>query len=204
MKSDALDPLPNIAIIATRGTIAGATNSPARTTDYEAGALHIDAITRKIHNAWRNDAIVHYDQFMNVDSLKIDSSRAISISQRVTEVANNPHIQGIVLLLGTDLLSEVAVLLALMVTSHKPIVMTGAISPHTAFSAAGPGNILAAVRTAATKGWSSEGHEVVIVIQNKIMQKRRTMSSCPDQGRFWEVSRILSHFFDGSPAPVLL
>jgi L-asparaginase len=150
--SHANDPLPNITIIATGGTIAGATDSSARTTDYEAGALHIDAIAREIDNAWRNDAIVRYDQFMNVDSLNIDSSREISISQRVIEVANNPHIQGIVLLLGTDLLSELAVLLALTVTSHKPIVMTGAISPHTALSADGPGNILAAVRTAATKG----------------------------------------------------
>jgi L-asparaginase len=169
MKSDAVDPLPNITIIATGGTIAGATDSPEKTTDYEAGALHIDDITEGISDAWRNDAIVHYDQFMNVDSLDIDSSRAVSISQRVTEVANNPHTQGIVLLLGTDLLSEVAVLLALTVTSHKPIVMTGAILPHKAFGADGPGNILAAVRTAATKGWSSERHEVVIVIQDKTM-----------------------------------
>jgi L-asparaginase len=161
--------LPNITIIATGGTIAGATNSSARTTDYEAGALDIDEITREIRDEWRNDAVVDYDRFMNVDSLNIDSPRAIKISQHVTEVANNPHIQGIVLLLGTDLLSEVAALLALTVTSHKPIVMTGAILPHKAIGADGPGNILAAVRTAATKGWSSEGHEVVIVIQNKIM-----------------------------------
>ncbi|RSL81994.1 hypothetical protein CDV31_016977 [Fusarium ambrosium] len=154
---------------ATGGTIAGAADSPEKTTDYEAGALHIDDITEGISGEWRNDAIVRYDQLMNVDSLDIDSSRAIRISQHVTEAANDPQVQGIVLLIGTDLLSEVAVLLALTVTSHKPIVMTGAILPHTAVSADGPGNILAAVRTAAAKGWSSKGHEVVIVIQNKIM-----------------------------------
>ncbi|KAI8710786.1 Asparaginase [Fusarium sp. LHS14.1] len=161
--------LPNITIIATGGTIAGAADSSARTTEYESGALGIDEITREIQDDWRNDAVVDYDQLMNVDSLSIDSSRAIKISQHVTEVANNPHVQGIVLLLGTDLLSEVAVFLALTVTTPKPIVMTGAILPHGAFGADGPGNILAAVRTAATKSWSSEGHEVVIVIQNKIM-----------------------------------
>ncbi|RTE75466.1 hypothetical protein BHE90_010078 [Fusarium euwallaceae] len=169
MKSDSVDPLPNITIIATGGTIAGAADSPEKTTDYEAGALHIDDITEGISGEWRNDAIVRYDQLMNVDSLDIDSSRAIRISQHVTEAANDPQVQGIVLLIGTDLLSEVAVLLALTVTSHKPIVMIGAILPHTAVSADGPGNILAAVRTAAAKGWSSKGHEVVIVIQNKIM-----------------------------------
>ncbi|RSL43412.1 hypothetical protein CEP54_015093 [Fusarium duplospermum] len=47
--------------------------------------------------------------------------------------------------------------------------MTGAIKPHTAISADGPGNIVAAVNTAATTGWISKGHEVVIIIQDKIM-----------------------------------
>ncbi|KAJ3455370.1 hypothetical protein MRS44_013970 [Fusarium solani] len=205
MKSDAVDPLPNITIIATGGTIAGATDSSARTTDYEAGALHIDDITEDISGAWRDDAIVHYDQLMNVDSLDIDSSRAISISQRVTEVANNPHIQGIVLLIGTDLLSEVAVLLALTVTSHKHIVMTGAISPHRAFSADGPGNILAAVRTAATKGWSSEGHEVVIVIQNKIMApwgtKKENNEFLPGPRSFLGDIKDFRPFFRWLPGP---
>ncbi|RSL71139.1 hypothetical protein CEP54_001525 [Fusarium duplospermum] len=154
---------------ATGGTIAGAADSSARTTEYESGALGIDEIIRKSQHNWRNDAVVNCRQLMNVDSLKIDSPRAIEISQHVTEVANNPHIQGIVLLLGTDLMSEVAALLALTVTTHKPIVITGARLPHTAISADGPGNMLAAVRTAAASGWSSEGQEVVIVIENKIM-----------------------------------
>ncbi|KAI8710407.1 Asparaginase [Fusarium sp. LHS14.1] len=64
---------------------------------------------------------------------------------------------------------EIAAFLALTVTSDKPIVMTGAIKPHTAIGADGPGNIVAAVNTATTTGWSSMGHEVVIVIQDKVM-----------------------------------
>ncbi|KAJ4175494.1 hypothetical protein NW755_014879 [Fusarium falciforme] len=64
---------------------------------------------------------------------------------------------------------EIAAFLALMVTSDKPIVMTGAVKPHTAIGADGPGNIVAAVNTAATTGWSSKGNEVGIVIQDKIM-----------------------------------
>lgn len=146
------DTLPNITIIATGGTIAGAANSSTRTTVYQAGALHVNAITQHVNGTWNSDAIVHYDQLMNVDSLDIDSSRAIDISQRVNEVANDPHRQGIVVLLGTNLMSEIATLLALTVTSHKPIVMTGAIFSDTAASADGPGHIIAAVKTAAAMG----------------------------------------------------
>lgn len=162
-------PLPNITIIATGGTVAGATNSSETTTNYEAGVLHIDAVTKGIDEAWRNNAKVYYDQFLNVDSININSSLAISLSQHVTKVANNPYIHGVVLTHGTDLMPEMAIFLALTVTSKKPIVITGAIRPHTAYSADGPGNIIAAVKTAATAGWSSEGQEVVIVIQDKIM-----------------------------------
>ena len=112
------------------------------------------------------------------------------------------------ILLGTDLLSEVAVLLALTVTSHKPIVMTGAILPHKAFGADGPGNILAAVRTAATKGWSSEGHEVVIVIQNKIMApwgtKKENNEFLPGPRSFRGDIKDFRPFFRWLPAPALL
>ncbi|EXK77763.1 hypothetical protein FOQG_17532 [Fusarium oxysporum f. sp. raphani 54005] len=161
--------LPNITIIGTGGTIAGATNSPDKTTDYEAGIVQIDALTQGIDEAWRNNAVVHHEQFMSVDSININSSLAISLSQHVTKVANNPYTQGIVLAHGTDLMPEMAMFLSLTVTSRIPIVMTGAMWPHTAFSADGPGNIIAAVKTAATIGWSSEGREVVIVIQGKVM-----------------------------------
>ncbi|KAH6883858.1 Asparaginase/glutaminase [Thelonectria olida] len=167
--SEETGPLPNITIIATGGTVAGATNSSEKTTDYKAGAIHIGALTRDIDVAWRNHANVHHDQFMNVDSININLSLAISLSQHVTKAANNPYIQGMVITHGTDLMSEMAMFLGLTVTSNKPVVMTGAIRPHTAFSADGPGHIVAAVKTAATTGWSSEGREVVIAIQDKIM-----------------------------------
>lgn len=76
--------LPNITIIGTGGTIAGATNSPDRTTDYEAGIVQIENLTRGIDGAWRNNAVVHHEQFMSVDSININSSLAISLSQHIT------------------------------------------------------------------------------------------------------------------------
>lgn len=82
--------LPNITIIGTGGTIAGATSSPDKTTDYEAGKVQIDALTQGIDVAWRNNAVVHYEQFLSVDSININTSLAISLSQHITKTANNP------------------------------------------------------------------------------------------------------------------
>ncbi|KAF4467289.1 L-asparaginase 3 [Fusarium albosuccineum] len=192
-------------IIATGGTIAGATNSSDKTSDYEAGALHIGVVTQGINEAWRNNAVVHYDQFMNVDSINISSSDSISLSQHVTKVVNNPSIQGVVLTHGTDLMPETAVFLALTVTSNKPVVMTGAIRPHTAVSADGPGNIIAAVKTAAATGWSSEGHEVVIVIQDMIMApwgtKKDNNRFLPGPGSLLGDIRDFGPFFRRLPGP---
>ncbi|RYC80982.1 hypothetical protein BFJ63_vAg16119 [Fusarium oxysporum f. sp. narcissi] len=203
--SEETAPLPNITIIGTGGTIAGATNSPDKTTDYEAGIVQIDALTRGIDEAWRNNAVVYHEQFMSVDSININSSLAISLSQHVTKVANNPYTQGIVLTHGTDLMPEMAMFLSLTVTSRKPIVMTGAMWPHTAFSADGPGNIIAAVKTAATIGWSSEGREVVIVIQGKIMApwaiKKDNNQFLPGPGSLLGDIKDFEPFFRWLPGP---
>ncbi|KAH7115689.1 Asparaginase/glutaminase [Dactylonectria macrodidyma] len=161
--------LPNITIISTGGTIAGTANSSEITTSYRSGALNITEVIKDIRGKLENVANIHVDQFLNIDSLEINSSIAVSISHRIGREVLNPCTQGIVLLLGTDLMSEVATLLSLTIKSNKPVVLTGAIWPHTATSADGPGHIIAAVTTAATIGRSSRNHEVIIVIQDKIL-----------------------------------
>ncbi|KAH7117265.1 Asparaginase/glutaminase [Dactylonectria estremocensis] len=159
--------LPNITIISTGGTIAGVANSSETTTSYRSGTLGITEVIKDIRGNLENVANIHVDQFLNIDSLEINSSLAVRISHRIGREVLNPCTQGIVLTLGTDLMSEVATLLSLTIESNKPVVLTGAIRPHTARSADGPGNIIAAVTTAT--GRSSRSHEVVIVMQDKIL-----------------------------------
>lgn len=199
-------PLPNITLIATGGTIAGATNFTARktlTTFYETSVLGVDEITRGLHEEWKGDAVVYFDQLMSMDSVNMNSSHGIMLSQRVTIVVNNPHTQGIVLTHGTDLMSEMAMFLALTVASSKPIVMTGAIWPHTALGADGPGNILAAVKTAATTAWRPEGLGVVIAIQDKIMgpwgTRKENNRFVPGAGSLLGEIRDFAPFFRGLP-----
>lgn len=106
---------------------------------------------------------------------------------------------------GTDLMSEIAMFLSLTVTSRIPIVMTGAMWPHTAFSADGPGNIIAAVKTAVTAGWSSEGREVLIVIQGKIIApwatKKDNNQFLPGPGSLLGDIKDFEPFFRWLPGP---
>ncbi|KAJ3453891.1 hypothetical protein MRS44_018523 [Fusarium solani] len=166
--------LPNITIIATGGTIAGATSSPEKTTDYKAGVLHIEEVIRSVEDQLRGVANVYVDQFSNIDSININSSFATSLSQHIAEELNKEATQGVVVTTGTHSLAYLAEFIGLAVISKKPIVVTGARRPHGSLGADGPSNLVAAVTTAATGGWSSENHNVVIVIQGKVMASRGT------------------------------
>ncbi|KAI8710568.1 Asparaginase [Fusarium sp. LHS14.1] len=166
--------LPNITIIATGGTIAGATSSPEKTTDYKAGVLQIEEVIRSVEDQLRGVANVYVDQFSNIDSININSSFAINLSHHIAEELNKEATQGVVVTTGTHSLAYLAEFLSLVLSSKKPIVVTGARRPHGSLGADGPSNLLAAVTTAATRGWSSENHNVVIVIQDKVMASRGT------------------------------
>ncbi|KAJ3454248.1 hypothetical protein MRS44_018142 [Fusarium solani] len=166
--------LPNITIIATGGTIAGATSSPEKTTDYKAGVLHIEEVIRSVEDQLRGVANVYVNQFSNIDSININSSFATSLSQHIAEELNKEATQGVVVTTGTHSLAYLAEFISLVVTSKKPIVVTGARRPHGSLGADGPSNLVAAVTTAATRGWSSENRNVVIVIEDKVMASRGT------------------------------
>ena len=166
--------LPNITIIATGGTIAGATSSPEKTTDYKAGVLQIEEVIRSVEDQLRGVANVYVDQFSNIDSININSSFATNLSQHIAEELNKEATQGVVVTTGTHSLAYLAEFISLVVTSKKPIVVTGARRPHGSLGADGPSNLVAAVTTAATRGWSSENRNVVIVIEDKVMASRGT------------------------------
>ncbi|KAH7115687.1 hypothetical protein EDB81DRAFT_953113 [Dactylonectria macrodidyma] len=97
--------LPNITIISAGGTIAGAANASEITTSYRSGTLGITEVIKDIRRNLENIANIHVDQFLNIDSLEINSSLAVRISHRIGREVLNPCTQGIVLTLGTDLMS---------------------------------------------------------------------------------------------------
>ncbi|EEU38620.1 uncharacterized protein NECHADRAFT_55158 [Fusarium vanettenii 77-13-4] len=172
--SERISHLPNITIIATGGTIAGATSSPEKTTDYKAGVLQIEEVIRSVEDQLRGVTNIYVDQFSNIDSININSSFATNLSQHIAEELNKEATQGVIVTTGTHSLAYLAEFISLVVTSKKPIMVTGAWRPHGSLGADGPSNLVAAVTTAATRGWSSENRNVVIIIEDKVMASRGT------------------------------
>ena len=160
--------LPNISVIVTGGTICGAAESPTNTTHYRAGALHFDDVIRELRKPLSKFANVVPYQIMSIDSVDMGSSHMIAISRMITEQVQRPNVTAVVVIGGTSAISELAFCLGVTVKSNKPIVLTGALMPHTAYNADGPGNIIDAVRLAATPGWSEEYHEVATVMNGSI------------------------------------
>ncbi|HEY7063722.1 MAG TPA: asparaginase [Chloroflexota bacterium] len=90
---------------------------------------------------------------------------------RVVEARlQRPEVAGVVWTQGTNAVEETAYFLNLTVHSDKPVVVTGAQRPITAFGADGPLNLLNAVRVAAAP--EARGKGVLVVANDEINAAR--------------------------------
>ena len=160
---------PNIAILATGGTIAGSADSASATTGYKAGALGIDVLLNAVPEV-KNYANVTGEQICSIDSKDMTDAIWLKLSKRVNELLSSGDVDGIVITHGTDTLEETAYFLNLTVKSDKPVVLVGAMRPATAISADGPMNLLNAVRVAASK--VSVGKGVLVAMNDEINAAR--------------------------------
>jgi L-asparaginase len=79
------------------------------------------------------------------------------IAARITALAADPRVDGIVVVQGTDTLDETAFLFDLVHASPTPVVVTGAMRAADEAGADGPANLRDAVRAAADPALSGEG-----------------------------------------------
>ncbi|HJV25209.1 MAG TPA: asparaginase [Aromatoleum sp.] len=140
--------LPNLALIATGGTIAGAAASATDVVGYTAGTLGADTLLAAVPQL-RELANIRAEQLFNLDSKDMGPGHWLALAQRVQALAQDDGIDGIVITHGTDTLEETAAFLALTVVTTKPVVLTAAMRPATALSADGPMNLYEAVSVAA-------------------------------------------------------
>ena len=105
-------------------------------------------------------------------SLTIDDVLALAamIDERLDQ-----NIDGVVLIQGTDTIEETAFVLDLVVRSHKPVVVTGAMRGPEAPGADGPANILAATITAAAP--EAAGLGTLVVLNDEIHAARFVQKS---------------------------
>ncbi len=102
----------------------------------------------------------------NIPSGHMTPAMMLDLSQKIDELAKDDSIAGFVVTHGTDTLEETAYLLDLTLHTEKPVCVTGAMRGASDTSWDGPGNILAAVKTAACD--AAVGQGVLVVLNDTI------------------------------------
>jgi L-asparaginase len=107
---------------------------------------------------------------MSVDSSTMSLEGMVAIRDAVTAVLDDPRVDGVVVLHGTDTLEETAMLLDLFHDDPRPVVLTGAQRPADDPHPDGPGNARAAQRAAGAADMRGRG--VLIVFGDRILPAR--------------------------------
>ena len=156
--------LPNVVVLATGGTIAGAAASDVQ-AGYTSGQVGVEQLLAAVPQA-KKLAVLKGEQISNIGSQDMNDEVWLKLARRINELVAMPSVAGVVITHGTDTIEETAYFLNLVVKSRKPVVLTAAMRPSTALSADGPLNFYNAVAVAANK--KSEGRGVLVVINDWI------------------------------------
>ena len=155
---------PNIVILATGGTIAGAAASGTQAA-YTSGAVTIDAMIAAVPGI-SEMANIKGEQISNVGSQDMSFEIMLKLAKRINELMKLNDVDGVVVTHGTDTMEETAFFLNLVVKGDKPVVMVGSMRPSTAVSADGPLNLYNAVGVAVDP--NAKGRGVLVVMNDWI------------------------------------
>jgi glutamin-(asparagin-)ase len=164
--------LPNVVILATGGTIAGAGASAANSATYAAAKVPVDKLIAGLPEISKV-ANVRGEQVFQIASESFTNDNLLVLAKRVSALSKQADVDGIVITHGTDTLEETAYFLSLVVRTAKPIIVVGSMRPGTALSADGALNLYDAVNVAASKDAGGKG---VLVTMNDEIQSGRDVS----------------------------
>src|SRR5215204_4204185 len=162
--SNAQTKKPNVVILATGGTIAGAAATGTQ-AGYTSGAVTIDAMLAAVPGI-KDMANVKGEQISNVGSQDMSFDIMLTVAKRINELGPKSDVDGFVITHGTDTMEETAYFLNLVLKTEKPVVMVGSMRPSTAVSADGPLNLYNAVGVAIDP--NSRGRGVLVVMNDWI------------------------------------
>ena len=164
--------LPNVVILATGGTIAGAGASAVNSATYAAAKVGVDKLIAGLPELSKV-ANVRGEQVFQVASESLTNDNLLTLAKRVSALSKQADVDGIVITHGTDTLEETAYFLTLTVHTNKPIVVVGSMRPGTALSADGALNLYDAVNVAGSKDAVGKG---VLVTMNDNIDSGRDVS----------------------------
>lgn len=163
--------LPNVVILATGGTIAGAAKSGAQAA-YTSGQVTIDAMINAIPEVTKI-ANIKGEQISNVGSQDMSFDIMLKLAQRINALKDNTNVSGIVITHGTDTMEETAYFLNLVSKAKIPVVLVGSMRPSTAISADGPLNLYDAIAVAADPNARDRG---VLLVMNDWIHSAQSLT----------------------------
>ena len=152
--------LPNIKVLATGGTIAGA-QAAQSDAGYKSGTFSVNDLIKAVPQL-TNVAVLSGEQVTNIGSQTMNHEVWLKLAKRVNEVLADRDVDGVVITHGTDTMEETAYFLSLVVKSDKPVVLVGSMRPATAISADGPINLYNGVALAANPEAKGRGPLVIL------------------------------------------
>jgi L-asparaginase len=163
--------LPNVTILATGGTIAGAAASGTQ-SGYTSGQVTIDAMINAVPGITKL-ATIKGEQISNVGSQDMSFEIMMKLAKRINEIDKTKAVNGIVITHGTDTMEETAYFLNLVVKTDMPVILVGSMRPSTAVSADGPLNLYNAVAVASDPNAKGRG---VLLVMNDWIHSAQTLT----------------------------
>jgi L-asparaginase len=164
---------PEIRVLATGGTIAGAQPS-ASDYGYKSGAYDVNSLLSAVPNLDQL-AVITGEQVANIGSQDMNDEIWLNLAKRVNAVLAEPGTDGVLITHGTDTLEETSYFLSLVTKSEKPVVMVGSMRPATAISADGPGNIYNGIAIAADP--RAKGKGTLVCLNDEIHYARNVVKT---------------------------
>ncbi len=169
---------PNVKILATGGTIAGAGVTSTTTVGYTAAVTPVDKLISNVPEL-SQVANVSGEQVSQVASESMTMEIWLKLAKRVNQLLDQHDVDGVVITHGTDTLEETAYFLNLVVKSDKPVVLVGSMRPGTAMSADGPLNLYRSVILAGSK--EAKGKGVMVMLNDTIHSGRDVTKTITDR-----------------------
>src|SRR3954449_5990962 len=113
---------PNIVIIGTGGTIAGAGSSAANISAYESAKVAVDKIIAAVPEMGQV-ANVRGEQIFQIGSESFNDERLLKLARRVSELVKQPDVDAVMIPHGTDTIEETSYFLNLTLKTEKPVVI---------------------------------------------------------------------------------